>query len=417
MARLIYTLLIYLLTPVALIKLCWRGIKQPAYLRHIPERFGFYPAHLPKQVIWLHAVSVGETRATIPLVAALKQQYPNTPILITHGTPTGRETSQQLYGDGVTRAYLPYDTPGAMRRFLMHFEPIMGLVMETELWFNLIHLCQQRSLPLALVNARLSEKSCRGYLKLGACAREGLQSLRLIAAQTEADAQRLRLLGAHQVHIMGNLKFDVTPPVDAADKGAALRQLFGQPRPVFLLASSRDGEEALILNMLATMEIPDLLTIIVPRHPQRFDEVAKLIEATGQSYQRRSEIHSTLASTCNIVLGDSMGEMFSYYAACDIALIGGSLLPFGGQNLIEACGMGKPVLIGQHTFNFAEVSENAIAAGAAIRLANPEALPATLTQLFASPKQRETMAQAARAFSLEHRGATDRLMQLIKPLC
>jgi 3-deoxy-D-manno-octulosonic-acid transferase len=196
-----------------------------------------------------------------------------------------------------------------------------------------------------------------------------------------------------------------------------LRKLFGQQRPVFLLASSRDGEEALILNMLAAMEIPDLLTIIVPRHPQRFDEVEKLIQATGWPYQRRSEIHSALATTCKIVLGDSMGEMFSYYAACDIALIGGSLLPFGGQNLIEACAMGKPVLIGQHTFNFAEVSENAIATGAAIRLANPEALPATLTQLFASTKQRETMAQAARAFSLEHRGATDRLMQLIKPLC
>jgi len=362
MPKWLYTLLLNLLIPFALLKLWWRGRKQPDYRRNIPERFGIYKTAAPeKPVIWLHAVSVGETQAAAPLVERLLQRYPDYQILLTHTTPTGRATGEQLFGDRVLRVYLPYDLPEAMQYFLAHFKPCIGLLLETELWFNLIAACDQKNIPLLLVNARLSEKSARGYAKLGQLAADGLRGLAAIAAQTEADARRLRQLGAPVVTVMGNLKFDVAPPVDAHQQGLALRRMFGVERPVFLAASTRDGEEALILDAIAAAGIPGLLTVIVPRHPQRFDEVAGLLEQRGLNYARRSK-NLPVGSDCQAVLGDSMGEMFAYYAACDVAFVGGSLLPFGGQNLIEACIMGKPVLIGTHTWNFEAVTHDAIAA-------------------------------------------------------
>jgi 3-deoxy-D-manno-octulosonic-acid transferase len=437
MPRWTYTLLLCLLLPFALLKLVWRAFRQPEYLRHVPERFGFYRNPRPAQpLIWLHAVSVGETRATAPLVALLRLRYPQHRILMTHTTPTGREAGEQLFGDGVLRCYLPYDLPSAMARFLDHFQPRVGLLMETELWFNLIAACEQRGVPLMLVNARLSERSARGYARLGKLVEEGLRRLTRIAAQTEDDAQRLRKLGAREVAVTGNLKFDVTPPPEMQAKGAALRRLFGQERPVFLAASTRDGEESLVLDAVAAANVPGLLTVIVPRHPQRFNEVAGILEKRGNSYVRRSGLMETAPSPSfdklrtgqasptkgegvigrdiQVVLGDSMGEMFAYYAACDVAFIGGSLLPLGGQNLIEACAMGKLVLIGPHTWNFEAVAQSALMAGAALRVEDPAALGAKLRELFADNALRDRMSRQALAFSGSHSGASERVMAVVE---
>jgi 3-deoxy-D-manno-octulosonic-acid transferase len=347
---------------------------------------------------------------------------------MTHTTPTGRAAGEQLFGDNVLRCYLPYDLPGAMARFLDHFQPRTGLLMETELWFNLIAACEKRDMPLLLVNARLSERSARGYARLGRLAADGLQRLTAIAAQTEPDAQRLRRLGAQDVTVTGNLKFDVTPPPEAQEKGAALRLLFGQGRPVFLAASTRDGEEPLVLDAVAAANVPGLLTVVVPRHPQRFNEVAVMLEKRGIPFVRRSSlleaapspqpsparIKGAVGADIQVVLGDSMGEMFAYYAACDMAFIGGSLLPLGGQNLIEACAMGKPVLIGPHTWNFEAVAQSALEAGAALCVEDPAQLGAELRAMFADSEIRERMSRQALAFSGSHSGASQRVMGVVE---
>lgn len=416
MSRNLYTLLLYLLLPLTPIKLLWRARKQPDYLQHWQERYGFYKQKPHKPLIWLHCVSVGETRAAEPLVKALLMQYPKHQILLTHTTPTGRATSEQLFDSSVSRVYLPYDVPFAVSRFLKHFKPVVGILMETELWFNLISGCKQRNIPLLLVNARLSEKSALGYQKLGKVTRQGIHNLTEIAAQTQQDAERLKNLGANNVSIVGNIKFDVAPHEDAAAKGLQLRTMLGNQRPVFLAASTRDGEEALILDALIAANIPNLLTIIVPRHPQRFDEVAQLLEKKTCDFTKRSllSINAIASPKTAFVLGDTMGEMFTYYASCDVAFIGGSLLPLGGQNLIEACSMGKPVLIGPHTFNFAQATEMAIAAGAAERILNINDLAQRLKVLFADANKRQMMAAAALRFSNESRGATQRTLELLK---
>lgn len=412
MSRFFYSLLLYALLPFTPLKLLWRGMRQPEYRQHLAERYGFYGAKPQQPVIWLHCVSLGETRAAAPLVQALMAQYPQHRILLTHATPTGREAGEQLFGDRVDRVYLPYDTPDAVARFLNHFRPTIGLLMETELWFNLIAGCKARNIPLLLVNARLSERSARGYGKVENLTRQGLQSMPAIAAQTEQDAERFRQLGAAQMTVCGNLKFDVQPPASANSAGAALRALFGA-RPVFLAASTRDGEESLILDAVQQLQIPGLLTVIVPRHPQRFDEVATLLQKRGLRFARKSSLTEPLPADAEVLLGDSMGEMFTYYAACDLAFIGGSLLPLGGQNLIEACAMGKTVLIGPHTFNFEQATEQAIAQGAALRVADVPALSAGLQRLLQDEQERLRMSAAALAFSASATGATERIASLV----
>ncbi|HUW51142.1 MAG TPA: lipid IV(A) 3-deoxy-D-manno-octulosonic acid transferase [Sulfuricella sp.] len=428
MMRRLYTLLLVLLLPYILFHLLWRSRRQPEYLRHIGERFGFYRGRPAAPLIWLHAVSVGETRAAVPLVARLQSRYPGHRILLTHMTPTGREAGRQLFGDRVLQCYLPYDFPFAVKRFLNHFKPEIGLLMETEIWFNLVQTCKKSGMPLLLVNARMSEKSARKYAWFKAVSRQSLQALSAIAAQTEADARRLTGLGAPSVKITGNLKFDMAVPQSAIDLGKILRTQFGAERPVFLAASTRDGEEALILQALGKTGIPGLLTVLVPRHPQRFGQVAEILEKLGIRFQRRSELgfagmgdgspnsqNRPVAAETRVVLGDSMGEMFAYYAACDIAFIGGSLLPLGGQNLIEAAAMGKPVLIGPHTFNFAEATELAIQAGAALRVADADELAKAVENLLKTPEKTQAMSVAALTFADRHRGATGRLMMLIEP--
>lgn len=408
--RAAYTALVYALLPRALAHLYWRGRREPDYRRHVGERFGSFAGAGAQDVIWVHAVSVGETRAAEPLIRALEARYPGERVLLTHMTPTGRATGEALFPD-VLRAYLPYDFPGAIERFLDHFRPRLGLIMETEVWPNVIHISARRRIPLYLVNARLSEKSFRGYRRFSRLSRETFGGLAGVCAQTEDDATRLAALGARNVTVTGNLKFDVTPPPELAARGLEWRRRFDE-RPVLLAASTRDGEEALLLDVLERIGVPGLLLVIVPRHPQRFDEVATLLETRGVSYVRRSGGEPISAAT-RVVLGDSMGEMAMYFAACDLVLIGGSLLPFGSQNFIEACALGKPVLIGPHTYNFQEAAERAIEAGAAASVADAGELAARATALLLDPAARARMANAALAFSRAHQGATRKVLDVV----
>jgi len=411
--RLLYTAFLYLLLPFVPLRLLWRARRQRGYLEHVGERFGVYGPYVRGPLIWVHAVSVGETRAAEPVIRLLRERHPDHHILLTHMTPTGRDTGKQVFRDGVCQCYLPYDLPWTVARFLDHFKPRAGLIMETEIWPNLIHACAERRIPCYLVNARLSEKSFRGYQRLGMFARHTLRALTAVSAQSEGDAQRLTALGAPTVHVTGNVKFDIEPPDAMLALGRQWRSAYGATRPVLLMASTRDGEEALILARLRDVDVPGLLTVFVPRHPQRFDEVAQLIEKHGFRLQRRSQ-NTPVAPETEVWLGDSMGEMFAYYAACDLAFIGGSLLPYGAQNLIEACAVGKPVLIGPSSYNFSEATEGALAAGAAIRVADAEALARETNTLLRDQNARDRMARAALAFCALHRGATKRVVDLIE---
>ena len=408
-----YTLLLYALLPSVLWHLLWRALRQPAYLKNIPERFGYYRRQAARPLIWVHAVSVGESRAAAPLIRALQEKYPEHQVLLTHMTPTGSEAGEALFGDSVLRCYLPYDYPGAAARFLDHFKPRAGLLIETEIWPNLIHGCGQRQIPLYLVNARLSEKSFARYRRFAELARASLHGFSAVAAQTRDDAERFAALGAANVAVTGNLKFDIEPPDEQLEQGKTWRKSYGADRPVLLAASTRDGEEEALVGALEQIDVPALLMVIVPRHPQRFDAVAALLGRRGIRFQRRSA-DAAIAPETQVVLGDSMGEMFAYYAACDVAFIGGSLLPFGGQNLIEACAAAKPVLVGPHTYNFTEAAELAIAAGAAVRVGDVRELAREARRLLGDRDVAARMAEAARAFSRAHRGATKRVMELLR---
>ena len=416
--RFFYSFALWLLLPFIFIRLAWRARKQPEYLQHIDERFGCYPQHSGNQnsnqpIIWLHAVSVGETRATQTLIKRLQETYPQHRILLTHTTPTGRTTSEQLYGDSIMRVYLPYDYPFAVKRFLHHFRPQLGMLMETEIWVNLIHACCESSTPLLLLNARMSEKSAKGYERFAKLTRAALDELSGIAAQTDDDAARLTALGAKDISVMGNLKFDIEPPPRMLGLGKQMREKFGAHRKVFLAASTRDGEEAVILDALQQQNDPALLVVIVPRHPQRFDQVAQLLKQRGITYQLRSTDKPVLDKT-SVVLGDSMGEMFAYYVAADIAFIGGSLLPFGGQNLIEACAVGTPVLVGPHTYNFAEVTRLAVNIGAAMQIKDSEELIVSVQNLLGNPAKISKMRQQCNTFVISNCGATDRAIEIIR---
>ena len=410
--RFFYGLTLWLFLPYIFFHLLWRARKQPEYLKHIGERFGRYKVRCDKPVIWLHTVSVGETRAAASLVRSLREQYPDHQILLTHTTPTGRAASEQLYGDDVIRVYLPYDYPFAVRRFLRHFRPRVGVLLETEIWFNLIHECHAQSLPLLLLNARLSERSARGYARFAKLTRTGLHELFLVAAQTEDDALRLAGLSNRAVPVMGNLKFDIVPPPAMLELGKRLRSMFGAQRPVFLAASTREGEEELLLTALQQVKIENLLVVIVPRHPQRFKEVAALIEQHGLSMLLRSS-NAAVSSGTQVVLGDSMGEMFAYYAACDVAFIGGSLLPFGGQNLIEASAVGKPVLIGPHTYNFAQATQQAVACKAAFQVDTADNLMRKLNSLIVDDAAMRAMGNAGLHFVSSNQGVTESAMMHI----
>lgn len=414
MKRFLYTLTLFLLLPLVVARLLWRSRRQPDYRRHWRERFGGYPrACSPAQWIWIHAVSVGETRAAEPLVKALRQHYPQHRILLTHMTPTGRATSRHLFAETVEQVYLPYDYPFAVRGFLRFFRPQLGILMETELWPNLIAACAAQRLPLLLVNARLSERSAHRYARFPELMREALRGLAHIAAQGEEDAARLRALGAGQIEVFGNLKFDIEPPPTLLELGRQWRAQIGD-RPVFVCASTREGEEVQILASWLAQRRHNhgALLIVVPRHPQRFQEVATLAAKLTLKTLSRSE--GLPAADTEVWIGDSMGEMFAYYAVADLAFVGGSLLDFGSQNLIEPCAVGLPVLIGPSTFNFTDAAEDALAVDAARRVATAEELVSNALALLADAAARERMGAAGRRFAAQHQGATQRTLQLIE---
>ena len=414
MLRTLYNLALHAAAPFVPLRLWWRGRKEPGYRQHVGERFGRYGARPARPVIWIHAVSLGETRAAQPLVTALRARFPDHALLVTHMTATGREAATSLYGEFATLAFLPYDLPWAVRRFVAHFRPRLGILMETELWPNLLRECRRAGAPVLLANARLSEKSAHGYRRIGPLTREALADLAAVAAQTEADAARLTALGARGAQVTGNLKFDIAAAPEMIARGRELRRVFGE-RPVLLAASTREGEEALILDALARAPLPGALTVIVPRHPQRFDEVAALLRERGLAFVRRSEGRPVPAEHA-FALGDSMGEMTAYYATADAAFVGGSLLPYGAQNLIEACAVGAPVVIGPSTFNFAQAAAEAIAAGAAIQVADADALVREAGRLLSDAAARQKMSEAGRRFCDAHRGATGRTMAIVEGL-
>ena len=400
--RTLYTVLLRLLLPFVLARLWLRGRREPGYREGVGERFGVYRGEKPDKLVWVNAVSVGEARAAAPLVRALAARLPDHRILVTCTTAAGRETLKQLYGDSILAAFLPYDYPEAVRAFLAHFSPRLGVLMETEIWPNLLAACAARGVPVVLANARLSEKSARGYLRWRSLAEPAFGSLALACAQSEADAARLRSVGARRVEVTGNLKFDVGPDPGQLAAGRAWRAALG--RPVLLLASTREGEENLLLREMPAEN--NLLVLVVPRHPQRFDEVASL----AQSRRTRDPAP---APEHRVYLGDTMGEMPFYYAACDVAVIGGSFAPLGGQNLIEALACGAPVVLGPSMFNFTEATRLALEAGAAIQAADARSAVKRALELIRDDRQRRRMADAGRKLCLAHRGATERHLALI----
>ncbi|RDU96056.1 lipid IV(A) 3-deoxy-D-manno-octulosonic acid transferase [Trinickia dinghuensis] len=431
MLRAVYRALWWIVAPLAVLRLLIRSRRERGYREHIGERFGFARGRVPEDaapLIWVHAVSVGETRAAQPLIAALLEARPDARVLVTHMTPSGRATSVQLFGDRVLRCYLPYDLPHTVRRFLRAWRPSLGIVMETEVWPTLIDECRAADVPLVLTNARMSARSFKRAVRFGAAAREVFGGFTRVLAQSPSDAERLTALGARNLAVLGNLKFDMATPPEIVARGRAWRAAIGA-RPVWVAASTREGEEALVLDAFAALALDDALLILVPRHPQRFDEVAALVERRGLRAMRRSTwggaaqaaaaasaAGEPLPRDVKVLLGDSMGELGAYYAASDIAFIGGSLLPLGGQNLIEACAVGVPVSIGPHVFNFSQATADAVAAGAAVQVADPADLARVLGELFADKSRRVAMGAAAAAFAARHRGATGRTVAVLEAL-
>ena len=416
LARGAYSLLLRLATPLYFARLWWRGRREPAYRQWWPERLGFSTATAPPGRLWLHAVSLGETLAAAPLINALRAQHPGLRLLLTHGTATGREAGALLLRKGDAQAWLPYDTPGAPRRFLHHHRPTLGVLMETEVWPNLLHAARAAGVPMVLANARLSERSRIKGERLSALMHPAVACFTQVLAQTEADAVRLRASGASHVQVLGNLKFDITPAPELLARGKAWRVRLTRPtRAVVLAAVTREGEEAMLLAAWRTQPEPRPLLLLVPRHPQRFDEVATLISQAGFTLARRSawtDWPPPEADTADVWLGDSLGEMALYYAAADVALLGGSFAPLGGQNLIEAAACGCPLLMGQHTFNFEEAAQMAIEAGAAARMKDIGSATRRAAALVDDPRRNEWVEQSL-AFAGAHRGANERMAQRI----
>jgi 3-deoxy-D-manno-octulosonic-acid transferase len=412
MTRLLYALAWIVATPFVLLRLLWRSRRQPGYRDRIGERFGSYPPAMPGPYIWIHAVSVGETRAALPLVEELKARKPRHHILVTHMTPTGRATSRDLFGDRVERAWLPYDLGFAVRRFFTHYQPELGIILETEIWPRLLEEASRAGVPVVLANARLSERSARRYERAPALTRWAFSNLAGVAAQTEEDARRFERIGVRAPAVTGNVKFDLPVPDAMIERGERFRERFGGGRTIWVVGSTRDGEEALFLDAFERAALPpEVLLVIVPRHPQRFDEVARLVAARGLAVARRSEDQAVGAGT-RVVVGDSMGEMLAYYFAADVVIVGGSFLAFGGQNLIEPCALARPVIVGPHTYNFSEAAESAIAAGAALRVADAAAALTAAAGL--DKDKRREMGRRGREFVQAHRGAVQRLADWIE---
>ncbi len=420
LARAVYSALLWLATPAYLARLWLRGRREPLYRQALSERLGHGQAAAPGRV-WVHAVSLGETLAARPLIDALRAQQPGLRLLLTHGTATGRAAGQPLLREGDAQAWLPYDTPGAVRRFLRLQRPAVGVLMETEVWPNLLHAARRASVPMVLANARLSPRSLVKGRRWRWLLQPAVASLARVLAQTADDAQRLREAGALTVDVMGNLKFDLNPDAALLAQGRAWHAALQRPglpsmaRPVVLMASSREGEEKALLAAWQQLSAPRPLLLLVPRHPQRFDAVATMVVDAGLQLQRRSGWAHTPAAdafAADVWLGDSIGEMPLYYAMADVALLGGSFEPLGGHNLIEAAACGCPLVMGPHTFNFAQAAELSLAAGAALR--EPDLAHAVRRAIaLAADPQRQALAQRALDFTAQHRGAAQRMAEAV----
>jgi 3-deoxy-D-manno-octulosonic-acid transferase len=415
--RFIYTSTMYLLTPVILYRLAIRGLRYPEYFARWRERFGFFPNTGVRDSVWIHAVSLGEVNAAMPLIDALMQRYQNTPFVITTVTPTGSERVRRVYGDRVFNVYLPYDLPASIRRFLDRVRPRLAVVMETEIWPNLFFECHARRIPLIVANARLSEKSLRGYGPVRPLARSALASARYIAAQSLTDAGRLRDLGAEpeRLGVFGNLKYDMTVPQELQEQARAMRTDWGQRRPVWIAASTHEGEEMPVLNAHAAVlrRFPDALLIFVPRHPERFKPVAQECRGFGFVTRTRSEDGNAAVDTqCFVV--DSLGELLRFYAAADVAFVGGSLVPIGGHNILEPAALSVPVIVGPQTFNFVEITASLIEADAALRINDAEMLGEAVIKLLADPALRQRVGTAARAAFEREQGGVMRTVEVVE---
>ena len=415
----LYNLLVWAAQPLLRRKLARRAVAEPGYGVAVPERFGHYtqPPESTRSLVWVHAVSLGESRAAGILLKALREALPGVRILLTHGTATGRAEGAKLLQSGDVQVWQPWDTPAAVQAFLQHFKPRMGLLMETEVWPNLVLQSARSGVPLALVNARLSEQSLQSAQRWLRLMRPTYGALRAVWAQTEADAQRLRTLGASVQAVTGNLKFDAQPDAAQVMQGRAWRAALHSP--VCLLASSREGEEALWLQAIQHSGTAGSHWLIVPRHPQRVDEVEALLRAAGLSVSRRStwgQAGPAAHVQAQVWLGDSLGEMALYYSLADVALLGGSFEALGGQNLIEAAACACPVVMGPHTFNFLEVAQQAQLAGAALRVPDMAEAVQQAQQLAQDTAARQDRAAAAQAFSQAHKGAARRVAGLVTEL-
>jgi len=419
LARQAYTLLAYALIPPALLRLAWLGLRNPGYRQRWRERFGWVRSSPPAlQPIWLHAVSVGEVQAAAPLVEALERDQPGVPILVTTTTPTGAATVARLFGDRVAHCYVPYDLPAAVRRFIARRRPRALLLMETELWPNLVACSVQRGIPVALINARLSSRSLAGYRRIPALVRPLLSRLSAIAAQSEADARRLRTLGAppEAMVVTGSLKFDIRHSAGTRELGDALRHRLGPNRPRWIAASTHPGEETLVLKVQQTLgqRYPEVQLILAPRHPDRSDEVAELCHRQGLSVVRQSE--ACKGCQAAVYLVDCLGELPACYAASDVAFVGGSLVGIGGHNVLEPADLAVPILFGPQVFNFQSICDALVEAGGARRVRNEAELAVAIDHLLADAQERDRMGSRARALVDANRGSVARVLELIRPL-
>lgn len=419
----LYTWLLRLLWPAVIVRLWLRGFRNRDYWRRVPERFGFVPRLEAARTIWIHAVSVGEARAAAPLVKRLRDRCPDHRILITTMTPTGSATVMSLFGDRVEHCYVPYDLPSAVRRFLDRMRPELAIIMETELWPNLFHICHARAIPLAVTNVRMSESSMRKYLRIAPrLTRATLAQVRLLAAQSNADAERLRMLGADpkKVHVTGSIKFELALPASLAEAAQALRRDWGQDRPVWIAASTHEGEEELVLAAHAELRrqarFRDALLVIVPRHPERFVSVAKLCRKSGYLVARRSHNRGVLDPAVEVLVGDTMGELMLFYGASDCAFVGGSLVPVGGHNLLEAEALAKPVVFGPHMINFTEIAQLTLERDAGVQVADAAQLATAIADFLGNANRRDRAGEAGRRLVEENRGALERTMKLLRPL-
>ena len=419
MNRRVYSLLIAFAAPFAYAVVLWRGLRDRGYWLGLGERFGGGPPPPSTPTLWLHAVSLGEMSAAAPLARTLREKYPQLPMVLTTATPTGRAQAHALFGNTVTVSYLPYDTPRAVARFLERIRPRIAVIMETELWPNLFHQCECRGVPVLLASARLSEKSVSRYRQYRALFRPVFSANVTVGAQTATDAARFEAIGAaaERTHVIGNIKFDMDVMPGVMERGRRLRASFGDERPVWIAGSTHAGEEEQILaaHRALLTDRPTALLLLVPRHPARFQAVGDLLARLGMPFVWRSSGRMPDAAT-QVLLVDSVGELGMLYAAADVAFVGGSLVPIGGHNLLEAAALGVPVLTGPHNANSKDVARLMIDQGAAIQVSDSESLTRTVRNLLADPGERRRIGDMGCNLVAANRGSVARLAQLIEPL-